>query len=149
MARIITSEREGKQKMQKIVLPLLAMGALASAGEANIGIISCEPQLIYKCTVEKCEKIPVVNVDGSQHFEVDAARKRLIGKIGENEVDINNIASSLGDSDAFVYFGLKKDTADHWVMRIAKKSGKMAFASINGTGDSYTIFGTCSWEEKK
>jgi len=135
--------------MQKILLPLLAMGALASAGETDIGIISCEPQLIYKSTVEKCEKIPVINVDGSQHFEVDAARKTLIGKIGETEVDINNIASSLGDSKAFVYFGLKKNTSNHWVMRIAKKSGKMVIASIDGTGDSYTIFGTCSWGEKK
>jgi hypothetical protein len=105
--------------------------------------------LIYKCTVEKCEKIPVVNVDGSQHFEVDAAGKRLIGKIGETEVDINNIASSLGDSEAFVYFGLKKDTANHWVMRIAKKSGKMVIASVDGIGESYTIFGVCSWGEKK
>ena len=135
--------------MQKLLLPILALGALASAGETKIGIIDCEPQLIYKCTIEKCEKIPVVNVDGSQHFEINTKKQTLVGKIGETKVDIEHIAYSAADEKALVYYGLKQDTTSYWILHIFKKDGKMTIASVNGVGESYTVFGTCSWEEEK
>ena len=135
--------------MKKLLLPILVLGALASAGETNTGIISCKPQLIYRCTMQKCEKIPVVDLDGSQHFEVDAKKKTLTGKIGETAVDIENIAYSTADEKAFVYYGLKRDTSSHWVLHIFKKNGEMTIASVNGAGESYTVFGKCRLGEKK
>ena len=127
-------------------LLLLASTLLLHAGEAHDEIITCTPTLIYQCTMEGCQKIPLVTIEGSQHFDIDPAGKRLVGKIGESQVDIDNIVSSHGDNEAFVFFGLKKNTATHWVVRIGKRSGDMVIDAINGIGNSYTIFGSCSWK---
>ena len=119
------------------------------AGEEKVNIISCEPTQIYKCTMEKCEKFEVVNVDEVQYFEIDTGKQTLTGKIGNAVVDMENITSRHGNENTFVFFGTHADSKFDWVLRIDKKIKKMVLLATNVYLDGFTVYGTCKWEEGK
>jgi len=68
-------------------------------------IISCEPTLIYSCVPEKCEKINVVNFDDVQYFEIDTQNHTFIGKVGDAQVDIENIFTEKREGEAYIFYG--------------------------------------------
>ena len=112
-------------------------------------IIECEPSLVYACTLKECQDIEVVNIDGVQHFEIDLEKKTLIGKIGEAQVDIENLISRHGNENIFVFFGSHADSKFDWTLRIDKKSKKMILLATNENLDGFTVYGTCKWEAEK
>ena len=128
---------------------VLFAGTALLASEGSVGIISCEPTQIYKCSLQKCEKFEVVNVDGTQYFEIDSEKKTLSGKIGSTVLDIENIISRHGNANTFIFFGTHADSEFDWVLRINKKSGKMIVVSTNAELDGFTTYGSCKWENKK
>ena len=119
------------------------------AGEEKVSIISCEPTDIYKCTMEKCEKFQIVNVDDVQYFEINVAQKTLTGKIGNTVVDMENIISRHGNENTFVFFGTHADSKFDWALRIDRKSSKMVLLATNADLDGFTVYGTCKWEAGK
>lgn len=133
--------------MKKILLSLLLMTIYIHANEVKM--IQCEPTQIYKCTLEKCEKYRVVNVDDVQYFEIDLAKKTLIGKIGQDTFDIENIVSRHGNKNTFIFFGTHADSEYDWILRINKKNGKLVIVGADGELNSFTTFGTCKWETEK
>ncbi|KYJ86773.1 hypothetical protein [Sulfurovum riftiae] len=135
----------------KFLLSLLGLGTLLFAEEIPQETIVCEPTLIYACSPEKdrCEQVEVVNIDGVQYFEIDTKKNTLIGKIGEAQVDIENIISRHGNENTFIFFGTHADSKFDWVLRIDKKSKKMILLATNENLDGFTVYGTCRWEEGK
>jgi hypothetical protein len=112
-------------------------------------IITCEPSLVHACTLKECEDIEVVNIDGVQHFEIDLEKSTLIGKIGESQLDIENIVSRHVNEKTFIFFGTHADSKFDWVLRIDKKSQKMILLATNENLDGFTVYGTCKWEVEK
>ena len=131
-----------------VLLMLFVFGMVAHAEEKkSVQVIECEPSLVYACTTKECEKVEVVNIDGVQHFEIDIAQKKLVGKIGEAEVDIEHIISRHGNENTFVFFGTHADSKFDWVLRIDKKTKKMILLATNEELTGFTVYGTRKWEE--
>jgi len=124
---------------------------IQAEGEKASVTIECEPTLIYACTPEKerCEQIKVVNIDGIQYFEIDPEKNTLVGKIGEAQVDIENIVSRHGNKNTFIFFGTHADSKFDWVLRIDKESKKMILLATNEMLEGFTVYGTCKWEVEK
>ena len=140
---------EGERMLRSILTGLFMLSIFTSAAETKVKTISCEPTLLYKCTLKGCDEIEVVNLDPEdlQHFEVDTEKKTLTGKIGTSTVDIENILSRHGNENTFIFFGTHADSKYDWILRIDKKSKKMILLSTNVNLDGFTIYGTCKWEE--
>jgi hypothetical protein len=119
------------------------------ANDKKVKVIKCEPTFLYKCTIEKCEKIEVVNVDDIQYFEIDIEKKTLAGKIAKEQLDIENIVSRHGNENTFVFFGTHADSKFDWILRIDKKTQKMILLSTDASLDGFTMYGTCKWEVEK
>ncbi|BAF73309.1 hypothetical protein [Sulfurovum sp. NBC37-1] len=135
--------------LRYILIPLITLTIFTSAAEKKVSTISCEPSMVYKCTLQGCEKIKVVNIDEAdiQYFEIDLAKKSLAGKIGNATVDVENIISRHGNEKNFIFFGTHADSEYDWVLRINKKSKKMVLLATNTEEDGFTVYGTCKWEE--
>jgi len=94
--------------LRKLLIPLIALSLFALGAEKKVNTISCEPSLVYKCTLQGCEKIKVVNIDEAdiQHFEIDLEKRSITGKIGNATVDtavtldtaaaVNGVAAAFG-----------------------------------------------------
>jgi len=132
---------------KEIVLTAVLLSSVVYAAESRAKIIACEPTEIYKCTLDKCEKFQVVNIDEIQYFEIDPEKKTLTGKIGNSQLEIEHIASRHGNENTFVFFGTHADSNFDWLLRINKKSRKMILQSTNENLDGFTIYGSCKWEE--
>jgi len=135
--------------LRKLLIPLIALTLFASGAEKKVNTISCEPSLVYKCTLQGCEKIKVVNIDEAdiQHFEIDLEKRSIVGKIGNATVDAENIVSRHGNENTFIFFGTHADSAHDWILRIDKKSKQMILLATNEEEEGFTVYGTCSWEE--
>jgi hypothetical protein len=134
------------------VFALIFSVQLVQADEKKaVSTIECKPALIYACTLEKerCEHIEIVNIDGVQHFEIDLEKSTMVGKIGEAQLDIENIVSRHGNEKTFIFFGTHADSKFDWILRIDKKSKKMILLATNENLDSFTVYGTCKWEAGK
>ena len=139
---------KGERMLRSILTGLFMLTIFASAAETQVKTISCAPYLLYKCTPEGCDGIEVVNVDPENvhHFEVDIEKKTLAGKIGSSTLDIKNIVSRHGNEKTFIFFGTHADSKFDWILRIDKKSKNMILLATNMDLDSFTVYGTCSWE---
>jgi len=136
--------------MLRNVLMLFFIWTLSvHAGEKKVSTISCDLAQIYKCTIEKCEKFKVVNIDGVQYIEINTEKQTLTGKIGNTVVDIENIISRHGNENTFVFFGTHADSKFDWALRIDRKSKKMVLLATNVDLDGFTVYGTCKWEMQK
>jgi hypothetical protein len=135
--------------VKNILLFIFALSTLVQANENKVKTIVCEPSLLYKCTMQQCEKIEVVNIDGIQSFEIDLEKKMLLGKIGEAEVDIENVISRHGNENTFIFFGTHADSKFDWILRIDKKTRKMVLLATNEDLVGFTVYGTCKWEAGK
>ncbi len=118
---------------------------MAQAEEVKTKSIQCEPNLIYKCTTDKCEQFEVVNVDEVQFFEIDIEKKTLTGKVGNDQLDMEHIVSRHGNENTFVFFGTHADSKFDWILRIDKKTRMMVLLATNAALDSFTVYGTCKW----
>jgi len=134
--------------LQNILIGIVALTALSQAGPEKVKTILCEPSLVYKCTVQGCETIKVVNIDkeARQYFKIDTEKKTLVGKIGNSTVDIAKIFSRQGDENTFVFFGMHTESKHDWILRIDKKTGRMVLLATNVNLDGFTVYGTCKWE---
>lgn len=136
--------------MQVVLIMVFALSIFVQAEEAKRAtIIECEPSLVYACTLESCEKVEVVNIDGVQHFEIDLEKKTLVGKIGEAQVDVEHVVSRHGNENTFIFFGTHSDSKFDWVLRIDKKTKKMILLATNKNLDGFTVYGTCGWGVEK
>jgi hypothetical protein len=139
--------------IRSIVTGVLALSFFLQLVQADekraANIIACEPSLVHACTLTECEDIEVVNIDGVQHFEIDLEKSTLIGKIGESQLDIENIVSRHVNEKTFIFFGTHADSKFDWVLRIDKKSQKMILLATNENLDGFTVYGTCKWEVEK
>jgi len=135
--------------LRNIVIFIVALTVFGQGNDKKVNLIECEPSLVYACTLEDCEKIEVVNIDGIQHFEIDLEKNTLIGKIGEAQVDIENIISRHGNENTFIFFGTHADSKFDWALRIDKKSKNMILLATNEKLDGFTVYGTCKWEVEK
>ena len=134
--------------IQNILLMLLTL-SLFTYGEEKVATIECEPTFLYASTENRVEKIEVVNIDGVQHFSIDLKKKKLVGKIGEAEVDIENIVSRHGNENSFIFFGTHADSKFDWILRIDKKTKRMILLATNEELVGFTVHGTCRWEAGK
>ncbi len=140
--------------IRNVLILIVGLSALVYANANNndndskIDMISCEPTVVHKCTLNSCEKIDIVNIDEVQYFEIDLKKRTLEGKIGEKRIDIENIIKERKGENAFVFFGTHIDSSYDWILRIGKKSGNMTLVSVKGE-ESSTIFGKCKWRNGK
>jgi len=135
--------------MNKLLLVLLfGLGAYGYADEMQKQVISCEPTLIYSCDPNECMKVDIVNIDGVQYFEVDTVKNTLVGKIGKQVVDLENIVSKKIEGESYLFVGTHVDSSYDWILRI-NKSGNMTMAGLEGESGSFSIYGTCKWKEEK
>ena len=134
--------------LQKMLAGLCILIVCASASENKVKTIVCQPSLLYKCTIQGCDKIAVVNIDAEdrQQFEIDPEKKTLIGKVGNATVDIANITSRHGNENTFIFFGTHADSEFDWILRIDKQSRKMILLAANGNLDGFAVYGRCRWE---
>ena len=136
--------------LHKFLVILMGLSTFIYAGDINRKVISCEPSMVYKCTMQECEKIEVVNIDDEiQYFGIDLEKKTLVGKIGNATVDVENITSRHGNKNTFVFFGTHADSKFDWILRIDKKTNKMVLLATNVNLDGFTVYGTCNWEAEK
>ena len=139
--------------IRSIVTGVLALSFFVQLVQADekraANIIACEPSLVHACTLTECEDIEVVNIDGVQHFEIDLEKSTMVGKIGEAQLDIENIVSRHVNEKTFIFFGTHADSKFDWVLRIDKKSQKMILLATNENLDGFTVYGTCKWEVEK
>ena len=139
--------------IRSIVTGVLALSFFLQLVQADekraANIIACEPSLVHACTLTECEDIEVVNIDGVQHFEIDLEKSTMVGKIGEAQLDIENIVSRHVNEKTFIFFGTHADSKFDWVLRIDKKSQKMILLATNENLDGFTVYGTCKWEVEK
>ena len=135
--------------LRNILIPMIALTAFVSAAEKRGETITCEPSLVYKCILQGCDEIEVVNIDKEdiQHFEIDLRKKTIVGKIGNADVDVENIISRHGNENTFIFFGTHADSEHDWLLRINKKSKKMILLATNAALEGFTVYGTCKWEE--
>ena len=131
------------------LIVIFAFSIFMQASDTAIKIIQCEPTAIFKCTMQKCDRYEVVNVDEVQYFEIDLEKKTLAGKIGNTQLEIDNIVSRHGNENTFVFFGTHEDSRFDWILRIDKKTGKMILLSTNADLDGFTTYGSCKWEKEK
>ena len=135
--------------IRSVFASILMLTLFVQAETSTTNSISCEPSMVYRCTVQECEKVEVVNIDNEvQYFEVDTQKKTLVGKIGNATVDIENIISRHGNENTFVFFGTHANSEFDWILRIDKKSKKMVLLATNVNLDGFTVYGNCKWEEK-
>ena len=136
--------------LKNIVVGIFVLITLSQSETNTSKTIDCEPSIVYRCTMQECEKIEVVNIDNEiQYFEVDTKKKTLVGKIGNATVDIENIISKRGNKNTFVFFGIHTDSEFDWILRVDKKSKKMVLLATNTDLDGFTVYGICKWEEEK
>jgi hypothetical protein len=136
--------------IRNILLMVFTLSQFMHGGDSNkVRTIECEPTVLYASTAKKSEKVEIVNIDGVQHFGIDLEKKRLVGKIGEAEVDIENIISRHGNENTFIFFGTHADSKFDWVLRIDKKTKKMILLAANADLVGFTVHGTCTWEAGK
>ena len=132
----------------RFLVLLLGIGTFLYGNEIKPTIISCEPVLIYACTPEGCEKIDVVNLDEVQYFEVDTQKRTFIGKVGETQIDIENIFTEKREGEAYIFYGTQLHSKYDWMLRI-NKGGNMTLISVHEDNKSFTTYGKCKWKEKK
>ena len=123
------------------------MSIFIYGNEIKPTIISCEPALIYACTPNECEKVDVVNLDNVQYFEIDTQKRTFIGKVGEAQINIENIFTEKRDGDAYIFYGTQLHSKYDWMLRI-NKGGNMTLISVHKDNKSFTTYGKCEWKEK-
>ncbi len=135
--------------LRTILTGLFMLTVHTYALESKVRTISCEPTILYKCTILGCKSIDVVNIDEEdrQYFNIDLEKKTLAGKIGNAVVDVENIVSRHGNANTFIFFGTHADSKYDWILRIDRKSQKMDLLATNEALESFAIYGTCRWEE--
>ena len=92
--------------IRNVLILIVGLSALVYANDNEIDIIRCEPTVAYKCTLNSCEKIDIVNIDEVQYFEIDLKKSTFEGKIGEKRIDIENIIKERKGENAFVFLSL-------------------------------------------
>ena len=139
---------KGERMLRSILTGLFMLTIFASAAENKVKTISCEPSLVYKCTLQGCDKIEVLNIDEEdiQYFEIDLEKRSLVGKIGNAIVDVDNIISRHGNENTFIFFGTHANSEYDWILRIDKKTKKMVLLATNAKEDGFTVYGICKWE---
>ncbi len=111
--------------------------------------ITCRPDAVFRCTPQRCEAIPVIDLDGTeQSFTLDLEHRTVEGILGRRRFSAGNLTRNRGNEEAYVFFGARPDTAYDWVLSIDKKSGKMTSSSAS-KDESFTLFGTCTWKGLK
>jgi hypothetical protein len=131
-----------------LLLWLLVLSTFLYPEEIQHEVISCEPFLIYKCDPDECMKVDIVDIEGDQYFEVDTIKNTLVGKIGMQVVDLENIVSKKIEGDSYLFVGTHLDSAYDWILRV-NKTGKMTLVGVEGESGSFSIYGRCKWKENK
>ena len=132
-----------------MILSVTGIYMLLFAETFKESVIHCEPTLIYACTEEKCEQIAVVNLEGTQYFEIDTSKDIMTGKIGDKKIAIVNILHEERGTEAYSFFGTHADSAYDWIARINKKNGNMTLVVVKDDKHSFSIYGTCNWKKER